>query len=152
MESNCWLDLSGKCLYDVPIGYYGYIYKISVIKHKSIPKELWGKCYIGKKAFTHATKKKVSKKVIKETKTRQRVVRSTKDSGWLQYFGSSKELLEDIKTYGKEYFKREIICFCKSKAELTYFEAYWQFMERVLLIDSYNKWISCKVYKHLLNK
>ncbi|MCL5459822.1 hypothetical protein M3M33_14395, partial [Loigolactobacillus coryniformis] len=64
----------------------------------------------------------------------------------------SKELLEDIKTYGKEYFKREIICFCKSKAELTYFESYWQFMERVLLIDSYNKWISCKVYKHLLNK
>lgn len=148
---NCWI-YNNKCLEIPPEGEYGYIYRITVQKHKSIPKELWGKIYIGKKVFSFSVKKKVTKKVKKETGTRKRVERVQKDSKWLEYFGSSKELLQDISKYGKENFLRQVLCFCKSKSELSYQEAYWQFKEEVLYKNSYNKWISCKVYRHLLNK
>jgi hypothetical protein len=96
-------------------------------------------------------KKKISKKVIKETKTRKRVERVKKDSGWLKYWGSSKELLSDIRTFGEENFKREIICFCKNKQEMTYYEGLWQYQENVMFVPSYNGWIKLTVFKHLLN-
>ena len=149
--NNCWV-YNGKCLESPPDGYYGYVCLITIIKHKDIPKKLWGKKYVGKKAFLHATKKRVTKKVIKETKTRKRVIKTTKDSGWLRYFGSSKELLEDIKKYGEHCFKREIICFTKNKSENSYYELVHQIDQDVMFTNSYNKWISAKVYKHLLNK
>jgi len=150
---NCWLDLDGvTCLEMAPQGHYGYIYQITVKKHKSIPKELWGKIYVGKKCFTHATKKKVTKKEIKISGTRKRIERGVKDSGWLKYWGSSKELLVDIKLYGEEYFERAILCYCSNKSELSYKETEIQFEKKVLYCNSYNKWISIKCYRHLLNK
>ena len=136
----------GKEFKEAPEGYEGFIYKITCIHP-----DLLDKVYVGRKSFLHKTKKAVSKKVIKETGTRKRVERGTKDSGWNNYFGSCKILTEDIKTYGKEHFHREILMFCTSKAELTYWEAYYQFTEEVLIKDSYNGWISCKCYRSRLN-
>jgi hypothetical protein len=152
MASNCWIDLNGRCLYEPPKNEFGFIYKITILPSKEVPKELWGKIYIGKKQFTFSVKRKITKKVKKETGTRKRVERVKKDSNWLDYWGSSKELLADISKYGKDNFMREVICFCKSKQELSYYEVVHQIDNNVLLIDSYNKWISCKIYKHLLNK
>ncbi len=140
---NCWY-YNGKCLYSPPDGYFGYVYRIINLKDNRI--------YIGKKQFTFSVKKKITKKVKKETGTRKRTERVQKDSGWLKYFGSSRELLQDVKTLGVENFRREIICFCNSKQELSYYELYWQIQENVMFKPSYNGWIKCTIYKHLLNK
>ena len=40
-------------------------------------------------------------------------------------------------TYGKDNFKFEILRFCKSKFELSYFETKLQFEEEVLFRDDY---------------
>jgi group I intron endonuclease len=42
-----------------------------------------------------------------------------------KYFGSGTLLLEDIKKYGKENFKKEILEYCSSDEELTLKEIYW---------------------------
>ena len=39
------------------------------------------------------------------------------------FYGSSDALNEDIQKIGKSKFKREILFYCKSKAELSYIEA-----------------------------
>ena len=63
--------------------------------------------------------------------------RYTVDSDWKEYFGSSDELNADIKKFGKSKFKREILFYCKSKAELSYIEAREQFARKVLESDQY---------------
>ena len=42
-----------------------------------------------------------------------------------KYLGSGVLLLEDIKKYGKENFKKEILEYCSSDEELTLKETYW---------------------------
>ncbi len=58
----------------------------------------------------------------------------------------------DIKTNNPE-LKKEILEICHSKSQLSYLEAYYQFMNNVL-IDStyYNNWISVRVTRKHLNK
>ena len=69
--------------------------------------------YIGKKLFkfTRSTKKK-GKRVKKQV-----------DSDWQEYYGSNKELLNDVGVLGKENFKREILYLCKTRGEASYMEA-----------------------------
>ncbi len=59
------------------------------------------------------------------------------DSDWQEYYGSSDALNEDIEKLGREKFKREILFYCKSKAELSYVEAREQFARKVLETDDY---------------
>jgi len=122
---------------------FGFIYKITNKKT--------GKFYIGKKSFIHNKTKKLGKNAIanlpvargrKLTKVKEQV-----DSGWKEYYGSSKELLSDIKQYGKDNFKRLILDFCDTKKQLTYAEVFWQMKERVLFIDSYNISILGRFYR-----
>ena len=141
---NCWIDPNGKCLYVPPEGYYGFVYCVTHIPS--------GKIYIGKKAFLYKAKRKISKKTIKETKTRKRIERVEKDSKWLSYWGSSRELLNDLEEKGIHNFKREILCYCSDKASLSYWEAYYQMQYNVMFVDSYNGWIKLTVYKKTLNK
>lgn len=141
--NDCWLDLNGKCLYTAPEGYFGFVYLITHIPS--------GKIYVGKKQFAYSTKKKIGKRFIKQTKTRKRVERVQTDSKWLEYWGSSKELLADISLYGKENFKRQVLCYCLSKAELTYYELKYQIDYDVLYVNSYNGWIKGTVFKTTLN-
>jgi len=70
-----------------------------------------------------------------------------KGKNWLNYYGSSKELIEDIKLKGKETFRREIIKFCNTNIALTYYEVYYQMGYKVLTTNSYNKNILGKFYK-----
>jgi hypothetical protein len=81
----------------------------------------------------------------------KRVIRGTKDSGWQNYFGSSKELLEQVKLHGEHNFKREILEFAVSKSDLTLKEIEAQVKYNVLRVDSYNLWIGGRVYKRFLN-
>ena len=112
-----------------------------------------GRMYIGKKLakFSKTTYKMVTQKngVKKRKKIKSKI-----DSDWLDYYGSSIELNKDVESLGKENFTREILFFCKSKAECSYVEAREQFGRKVLESDDYyNGQISVRVHgSHIKNK
>ena len=93
----------------------------------------------GVKASATRARKKLArfKKSRKPLKGRVNKRRYTVDSDWKEYFGSSDELNADIKKFGKSKFKRVILFYCKSKAELSYIEAREQFARKVLESDQY---------------
>ena len=109
------------------------------------------KFYIGKKAFVHNKKKKLTKKELAEQPVTRGRKLTTKveqvDSGWRDYYGSSTELVADVKQYGKDKFQRIILDFCETKKQLTYSEVYYQMIERVLFKDTYNDNILGKFYR-----
>ena len=64
-----------------------------------------------------------------------------------EYFGSSDALTEDVQKLGKDNFTREILFYCRSKAELSYVEAREQFARKVLESnDYYNGHIRVRVH------
>jgi hypothetical protein len=72
----------------------------------------------------------------------------------MEYYGSSIELNKDVESLGKDNFTREILFYCKSKAECSYVEAREQFGRKVLESDDYyNGQISVRVHgSHIKNK
>ena len=110
--------------------YYGFVYLIT--------NEKTGQKYVGKKFFWF-------KKTLGITKTRKRRKKTYVESDWRDYL--SRNLLnEDINQNGSDYFKREILHFCKTKGECAYMEAKEQFDRDVLLTDEYyNGFIGCKI-------
>ena len=124
-------------------GHYGFVYIITNLETN--------KFYIGKKAFIHNKKKKLTKKEIAEhtgagRKPTTRI--DQVDSGWKHYYGSSKELLADIKLLGEDKFERVIIHLAKNKKQLTYFELQEQITYNVLFTDtSYNDNIAGKYFR-----
>lgn len=116
--------------------YLGFVYIITNVSSQ--------RKYIGKKLL-----KKTKTKTVKGKKKRTKV-----ESDWKDYYGSNKELLEEIQTAGKHNYRRDIIRLCKSKGECNYWEAKYQFKEGVLEDDMwYNSWIMVKVHKsHIAEK
>lgn len=110
--------------------YVGFVYMITNLRTNMR--------YIGKKNFYFSKTKQVKGK-----KKKHKV-----ESDWKTYFGSNEELNHHVNIFGKDQFKREILRFCESKGEMSYFEAKYQFQYDVLESDQfYNSWISCKVHK-----
>jgi hypothetical protein len=109
--------------------------------------------YVGKKLakFSKTTYKMVK---LKNGTKKKKKIRSKIDSDWQDYYGSSIELQKDIESLGKENFVREILYFCKSKAECSYIEAREQFTRRVLeSTEYYNNNIMCRIHgSHIINK
>lgn len=136
-----WYELKGKkkvLLKEAPKEHYGFVYLIT---------GPGGKIYVGKKAFYYNVKKKISKRERALTGTRKKTTASSKDSGWENYYGSSKELLADIKKVGKENFERVILEYACNKTDLALRELEWQIKLQVLRVNSYNGWIGGKVFK-----
>ncbi len=95
--------------------------------------------YIGKKVFWNS-------KMLPKTKKRKRRKKVIKESDWRVYFGSCKELLEEVKEIGADAYSREIIYICETKSEMSYIEAREQFEREVLLTDEYyNRIIQCRI-------
>ena len=111
-----------KPVLELPEDVVGFVYQITNITN--------GRMYIGKKL----AKFKRSRRPLKGRKNKRRY---KVDSDWQDYYGSSDELTIDIKKLGKEHFKREILFYCYSKAELSYIEAREQFARKVLESDNY---------------
>jgi len=111
-----------KPINELPDDVVGFVYQITNTTNDRM--------YIGKKL----AKFKRSRKPLKGRKNKRRY---KVDSDWQDYYGSSDELLIDIKKLGKEHFKREILFYCYSKAELSYVEAREQFARKVLESDNY---------------
>jgi hypothetical protein len=129
-------------LEDFPENSFGFIYKITNI--------VTGKFYIGKKSLYHNIKKKLTKKELTEQSGPGRKAttkRVQKESDWATYWGSNKEILEEIKSKGNLAFTREILKLVNTKKELTYWEVAFQCQYDVLLIDSYNDNILGKFFK-----
>ena len=116
-----------------------------------ITNTITGRMYIGKKLAKFAkTTYRVVK--LKNGTKKKKKIRGKVDSDWRTYYGSSDELLKDITQLGQENFRREILFYCKSKAETSYIEAREQFSRKVLESkDYYNGQISVRVHgSHIL--
>lgn len=111
-----------------------------------ITNTLTGRKYIGKKLakFSRTTYKTVK---LKNGKKKRKKIRNKIDSDWKSYYGSSPELSRDVEQLGAENFQREILYYCRSKAECSYIEAREQFARRVLESDDwYNGHIQVRVH------
>ena len=109
-------------LEEIPEGYIGFVYLITNLKS--------GQKYIGKKLAQF----KKTRPPLKGKKLKRR---TTVESDWRDYWGSSERLQADVHKLGPENFTREILYLCKSKAEMSYLEAREQFERRVLESDDY---------------
>jgi len=116
-----WL-YQNKPVDEIPDEYEGFVYLITNLTNNQK--------YIGKKLARFKT----TKPPLKGKKNRRR---GKKESDWREYWGSSDRLNEDVKQLGEENFSREILYFCKSRAEMSYIEAREQFDRRVLETDEY---------------
>jgi hypothetical protein len=111
-----------------------------------------GRMYIGKKLakFSKTTYKTVK---LKNGNKKKKRIRGKVDSDWQEYYGSSPNLQKDIDTIGKDKFTREILYYCKSKAETSYIEAREQFDRKVLESDDYyNGHIQVRVHGSHIKK
>ena len=133
----------GKEVDELPQDCEGFVYIITNLTNN--------KKYIGKKLARF----KVTKPPLKGRKNKRR---STKESDWKTYWGSSDHLNADVKEFGEDNFTREILHYCQSRGMLSYLEAKEQFDREVLLTDEYYNGIinvrvgSSKVLKEELCK
>ena len=148
-----WKDEKGKeykNIEDFGDNVYGFIY---IITHKENQK-----FYVGKKNLKFDRKKKLGKKelkIIQEDRKLNKVQgklpsskREITESDWLDYWGSSKDLLSEIKKYGKDKFERKIIQLAYNSKQLTYFETQYQFSYNVLQRDDcYNNTVLGKFHR-----
>ena len=109
-------------LEEIPEGYIGFVYLITNLTT--------GQKYIGKKLAQF-------KKTRPPLKGKRLKRRTTVESDWRDYWGSSERLQADVDVLGPENFTREELYLCKSKAEMSYLEAREQFERRVLETDDY---------------
>ena len=118
-----------------------------------ITNKLSGRKYIGKKLakFSKTTYRVVK---LKNGNKKRKRIRSKIDSDWQLYYGSNDQLNRDIEALGADNFTREILFYCRSKAECSYIEAREQFNHRVLESDDYyNGQIVCRIHgSHIKNK
>ena len=109
--------------------------------------------YIGKK-LAKFSKTSIKTVTLKNGTKKKKKIRSKIDSDWKDYYGSSVELSKDVESLGKYSFIREILFYCKSKAECSYVEARTQFELKVLESNEYyNGQISCRIHgSHIIGK
>ena len=138
-----WLYES-KEITELPEECIGFVYLIT--------NNLTGRQYIGKKLakFSRTTYKVVK---LKNGKKKRKKIRGKIESDWQTYYGSNDQLNKDVLQLGIENFSREILYYCKSKAECSYIEAREQFSRRVLESDDYyNGHIQVRVHGSHIKK
>ena len=132
-------------IYEVDPSYIGFIYCISNL--------LDGRKYIGKKKLIF-NKTSIKTVKLKNGTKKKKKIRSTVPSDWDTYYGSSEELKADVQKLGKENFTREILRFCTTLTELSYYEAKEQFATDCLLkpTEYYNGWVMVRVRRAHMTK
>ena len=95
--------------------FFGFVYRITNIQT--------GRQYIGRKYFTSSRKPRGGKRKV------------TTESDWKCYYGSSKELKQDVKELGRSVFRREIISLHRTKGWVNYEETRQLFLNNVLSED-----------------
>lgn len=143
---------------DMPEGVIGFIYQITDLDN--------GKFYIGKKSLYSVRNVEVSENVYRKLKADGEEVKRTKNktksrkgkivwrykktvrknTNWKTYTGSNIELNKNIKSGIK--YKKEILKYCYTKKQLTFYEMKEQFCNDVLENQDlyYNGNISAKFF------
>ena len=117
---------------ETPDEYQGFVYVITELDTN--------KKYLGKKNFWRP-------KILPKNSKRARRVRTRTESDWREYYGSNKELQLLVESRGESNYQREIIRLCRTKGEMSYFEAKAQFDNGVRFSDEwYNEFIGCKIH------
>ena len=96
---------------------YGFVYKIT--------NRTTNRAYIGRKYFWQKRKPRNTGGTTKRRKV-------TSESNWRNYFGSSDELKEDVKSIGRDSFTREILSLHKTPGRVNYEETRQLFLHDVL--------------------
>ena len=110
---NPWLYKGTTFTSDDIGNFFGYVYRITNIQN--------GRQYIARKYFYQKRKPKGGKRRI------------TSESDWKRYYGSSDELKQDVKEYGKDNFRREIISLHETLGKVNYEETKQLFLHNVLM-------------------
>jgi hypothetical protein len=127
---NPWI-YQGLPMLSAPADCQGFVYLITNLQNN--------RKYIGKKNFRRILKRKPL-----AGKTNRR--HSIQETDWQSYYGSNKELQEDVATLGPNTITREILKLCPNKTMMSYWETKLQFEHDVLLSDDYyNQIISCRI-------
>ncbi len=111
---NAWTYKGSTFSSDDINSFFGFVYRITNLQT--------GKQYIGRKYFVQKRKPR--------TGTSKR--RVTSESDWKKYYGSSPELKADVKQFGRENFKREILSLHESLGKVNYEETKQLFLNNVL--------------------
>ena len=109
---NPWLCEGSTFTSDNIGDFFGFVYRITNLQN--------GKVYIGRKYFYQKRKPKGGKR------------RVTSESDWKRYYGSSDELKQDVKEYGRDNFRREIISLHTTLGKVNYEETRQLFLHNVL--------------------
>ena len=109
---NTWTYLERTFNSDDVRDYFGFVY---LITNKSNQRQ-----YIGRKYFWSFRTPPGKKRKVKQ------------ESDWKKYYGSCPELKEDLKLYGKEIFKREILSLHTTKGTCNFEETKQLFLNNVL--------------------
>jgi hypothetical protein len=115
-------------------GSIGFVYRITNIIN--------GRVYLGKKSLVQVKLKRIG----------NRNKRLLVESNWREYWGSNKELLQDIAYHGEAAFTKEILHWCKTKGDASYLELKEQILQGVLEDPNkfYNRYIGARIHsKHL---
>jgi len=125
--------------------YIGFVYIITNLTNN--------RKYIGKKLAKFA-KTTVRVVKLKNGNKKKKRIRGKIESDWKDYYGSNDQLSADVAQLGTDKFRRDILYFCKTKAECSYIEAREQFSRRVLESDDYyNGHIQVRVHgSHIKGK
>tara|TARA_B100000945_G_C20243050_1_gene530919 strand:+ start:50 stop:517 length:468 start_codon:yes stop_codon:yes gene_type:complete len=91
---------------------FGYVYRIV--------NKTTGKKYIGRKYFTQCRKPRGGKR------------RVSSESDWKKYYGSSPELKQDVREFGRNAFSREILSLHATKGKVNFEETRQLFLNNVL--------------------
>ena len=109
-----------------------------------------GRMYVGKKLARFKTTR-YKMHTQKNGKKIRKKIRGAVASDWQEYYGSSDQLNRDVELLGRDKFRREILYYCRSKAECNYTEAREQFARKVLESDQYyNGHIRVRVHGSLI--
>jgi hypothetical protein len=123
----------------LPQDVVGFVYLITC--------KLTGKKYVGKK-IAHFAKTTYKMVKLKNGTKKKKAIRTKVPSDWETYYGSNTNLHADIARHGSKNFTREILHYCKTKAEMSWLELKEQVDRDVLhSAQYYNMWISVKVRK-----
>ncbi len=122
-----------KTIEDMPEGTFGFIYEV-----EHIPTN---RRYLGKKVL-------IFNRTLPPLKGKKRKRKIQKESDWIKYYGSHKEIVGLIKEGKQDEFKREILQYVPTKKLLTYYECKYLFIKEVLEHNEYiNDNILAKFYR-----
>jgi hypothetical protein len=144
MEITTTWKYNGEDVNQPPEGILGFIYLIT--------NKQTGRMYVGRKKF-YVTKTTYKMVTLKNGTKKRKKIKTDVESDWREYHGSNTELQKHVEEHGSENFDRQILRYCTTLGEMSYWETYEIFVRHaVALPEFYNTWVSVRVRSDHLPK